>query len=76
MRIPRFTFVSEGKPLRRLLVGSKAVGLSMWVFSHGDASRKYVKDTTYKGAQVAAIVPLYVVVGHHSLSERPATVAR
>ena len=33
MRIPRFTFVSDGYPRRRLLIGSKALELIVFVFS-------------------------------------------
>lgn len=36
-RLPRFTCVSDGNPLRRLLVGSKAKGVvRVLVFAHGD----------------------------------------
>ena len=40
-RAPRLTRVSEGKPLRRLLVTSKALGVEViWLESHGTPPRE------------------------------------
>jgi hypothetical protein len=36
MRLPRFTWVSDGKPLRRLLLTSKAIGFEVFLFDSHD----------------------------------------
>ena len=44
IRTPRLTFVSDGKPLRRLLIGSKAeILIVVVVVSHGFAPVREVE---------------------------------